>query len=47
MNNVLNEFFKLKILIFLLAGIWNGCVPFMEGLGLGLIFLVAEDVTLK
>lgn len=33
--------------MFLLAGIWSGCVPCMEGLGLRLIVLVAEDVTLK
>lgn len=31
--------------MFLLAGIWDGCVPLREGFGL--VFLVAEDVPQK
>lgn len=33
--------------MFLLAGIWNGCVPLRERFGFGLVFLVAEDVPQK
>jgi len=33
--------------MFLLAGIWNVCVPVREGLGFGLVFLVAKDVPQK
>lgn len=31
--------------MFLLADTWGGCVSLMGGLGFGLVFLVAKDVT--